>query len=91
MGRAEISWNRVNEAGEKRQAYAHHIGDRWIFFQRPRRFDEWEENKEPSLEDWFELLDGVRRRINRRLQRPEEEARVIKRIRELYPDAEIPE
>ena len=28
---------------------------------------------EPPLEDWQELLDAVRRRINRRLLRPEEE------------------
>jgi hypothetical protein len=33
----------------------------------------------------------VRRRINRRLVRPEEEARVVKRMRELFPEAEIPE
>ena len=91
MGKAEISWNRVNEDGEKRQAFAHHVGDRWIFFARPRRFDEWEELKNPPLDDWLELLDGVRRRINRRLVRPEEEARVIKRIKELFPEANIPE
>jgi len=91
MAKAEISWNRTTEDGEKRQAYAHHVGNRWIFYSRNKRFDEWEENKNPPLEDWLELLDGVRRRINRRLVRPEEEARVIKRIRELFPEAEIPE
>lgn len=90
MAKAEISWNRVSDDGVKRQAYAHHIGDRWIFYARPKRFEEWAELKSPPLEDWLELLDGVRRRINRRLLRPEEEARVIKRIRELFPDAEIP-
>ena len=91
MAKAEISWNRVSEDGQKRQAYAHHVGTGWIFYSRAKRFDEWEENKNPPLEDWLELLDGVRRRINRRLLRPEEEARVVKRIRELYPEAEIPE
>jgi hypothetical protein len=90
MAKAEISWNRVSEDGVKRQAYAHHIGDRWIFYARPKRFEEWEEVKAPDLDDWLELLDGVRRRINRRLVRPEEEARVIKRIHELFPDADIP-
>ena len=90
MAKAEISWKRNTEDGEPLQVYAHHVGDRWIFFQRPRRFDEWAEVDEPPLEDWYELLDGVRRRIDRRLVRPEEEARVIKRIRELFPDAEIP-
>jgi hypothetical protein len=91
MAKAEISWNRVNEEGQKRQAYAHHVGNRWIFYQREKRFDDWEENKNPSLDDWLELLDGVRRRIARRLVRPEEEGRVVKRIRELYPEAVIPE
>lgn len=91
MAKAEISWNRVNEEGEKRQAYARHVGNRWIFYSRARRFDEWQENEEPPLEDWLELLDGVRRRINRRLLRPEEEARVVKRIRELFPETKIPD
>jgi hypothetical protein len=90
MAKAEISWKRVTEDGEKLQVYAHHVGDRWIFYQRGKRFDEWEQNDEPPLDDWFELLDGVRRRISRRLVRPEEEARVIKRIRELFPEVEIP-
>ena len=90
MAKAEISWNRVSEDGVKRQAYAHHIGNRWIFYARAKRFEEWQEIKDPGLDDWLELLDGVRRRINRRLVRPEEEARVIKRIHELFPDADIP-
>jgi len=90
MAKAEISWKRITEDGEKLQVYAHHVGDRWIFYQRGKRFDEWQQNDEPPLDDWFELLDGVRRRISRRLVRPEEEARVIKRIRELFPEVEIP-
>jgi hypothetical protein len=44
---------------------------------------------EPPLEDWLELLDAVERRINRRLLRPEEEARVRKSIRERFPEAEL--
>ena len=91
MAKAEISWKRKTAEGETLQVYAHHVGDRWIFYSRLRRFDDWEKNDKPPLEDWLELLDGVRRRINRRLVRPEEEARVAKRIRELFPDADIPE
>jgi hypothetical protein len=91
MAKAEISWKRETPEGEVRQVYAHHVGNRWIFYSRAKRFDDWEENEDPPLEDWLELLDGVRRRINRRLVRPEEEGRVIKRIRELFPEAEIPE
>jgi hypothetical protein len=91
MAKAEISWKRVTEDGTKLQVYAQHVGSRWIFYQREKRFDVWQENEEPPLEDWLELLDSVRRRINRRLQRPEEEGRLVKRIRELFPEAEIPE
>lgn len=91
MAKAEISWKRTTDEGEKLQVYAHHVGNRWIFYQRARRFDDWQENEDPPLEDWLELLDAVRRRINRRLVRPEEEERVIKRIRELFPETKIPE
>jgi hypothetical protein len=90
MAKAEISWKRRTEEGESLQVYVHHVGNRWIFYQREKRFDDWQQNDDPPLEDWLELLDAVRRRINRRLLRPEEEGRVTKRIRELFPDAEIP-
>ena len=89
MGRAEISWKKRTEEGEKREVYAKHVGDQWQFFEREKRFDDWQPLPQPLLEDWVELLDGVRRRINRRLLRPEEEERVIKAIRLRYPDAEL--
>jgi hypothetical protein len=89
MGRAEISWKKRNEEGEKREVYAKHVGNQWVFFDREKRFDDWQPLEQPSLDDWMELLDGVRRRINRRLLRPEEEERVIKAIRLRFPDAEL--
>lgn len=89
MGRAEISWKKRTEEGEKREVYAKHIGDQWIFYSREKRFDDWEALPQPPLDDWLELLDGVRRRIGRRLLRPEEEERVIKAILLRYPAAEV--
>lgn len=89
MAKGEICWIRTNDEGEKFQVYAHRIGDQWTFYIRRRRFDEWEENKQPPLEDWMELLDAVKRRVPRRLVRPEEVQRVEKRIRELFPEAEF--
>ena len=71
------------------QVYVQHVGRDWRFFARERRFDQWQPVQQPPLEDWLELLDAVRRRINRRLLRPEEEARVVKSIRERYPDAKL--
>jgi hypothetical protein len=89
MGRAEISWKKRTEEGEKREVYAKHVGDQWLFYSREKRFDDWEPLAQPLLDDWLELLDGVRRRIGRRLLRPEEEQRVIKAILLRYPEAEI--
>ena len=89
MAKAEISWTRANEEGEKLQVYAHHFGNRWIFYQRRRRYDEWQENKQPPIEDWLELLDSIRRRVQRRLLRPEEVQRVEKTIRERFPGTKL--
>ena len=88
MGKAEISWKTRDADGVRREVYAKHVGDQWNFFARTQRFDEWEPLTQPPLEDWLELLDGVRRRIGRRLLRPEEEARVLKTIQTRFPDAE---
>jgi hypothetical protein len=89
MAKAEISWKRVTEEGVRIQVYARHVGRDWRFFARERRYDQWQAIKEPPLEDWLELLDSVRRRINRRLLRPEEEGRVARSILERFPDAKF--
>jgi hypothetical protein len=89
MAKAEISWIRVTDDGLKLQVYAQRIGREWKFFVREKRYDQWQP-LEPPLEDWLELLDAVKRRINRRLLQPEEEFRVKSRIREHFPEAEIP-
>ena len=87
--KAEISWKRVNEEGKKLQVYAHHVGNQWIFYVRQQRYDQWQRQEFPPLEDWLELLDAVRRRAARRLLRPEEITRVEKKIRELFPEAQF--
>ena len=89
MAKAEISWKRITDDGIRLQVYAQHVGRDWIFYAREKRYDQWQAVPEPSLEDWLQLLDAVRRRINRRLLRPEEEARVEKTIREKFPEAEF--
>lgn len=89
MPKAEISWKRVTEDGVRLQVYAQHVGRDWRFYVREKRYDLWRRVEEPPLEDWIALLDSVQRRINRRLLRPEEEARVKQSIRERFPDAEL--
>ena len=86
MAKAEISWKRRTEEGERIEVYAQHVGRDWRFFQRERRFEQWQAVAEPPLADWLELLDAVRRRINRRLLRPAEEDRVKKSIHERFPE-----
>jgi hypothetical protein len=87
--KAEISWKRRTEEGERLEIYAHRVGNRWNFYARSRRYERWEPLEQPPLEDWLELLDAVRRRVARRLLRPEEVERVEKSIRENFPEAEL--
>jgi hypothetical protein len=87
MAKAEISWNGRAEDGEPRLVYAQHVGNRWLFYARARRYDRWQPVVEPPLEDWLALLDAVERRVNRRRLRPEEPERIRRAIRERFPDA----
>ena len=89
MGRGEISWKGEDSEGVRREVYAHQVGNDWRFFVRAKRFDQWASLPRPGLEDWLQLLDGVRRRIARRLVRPEEEARLKKTIVELFPGTKL--
>jgi hypothetical protein len=89
MPKAEISWKRVTEEGDRLQVYAQHVGGDWRFYAREKRYDQWQAVQEPPLEDWLELLDAIQRLINRRRLRPEEEDRVKKSIRERFPEAEV--
>ncbi len=87
--KAEISWKGRTDEGLRREVYAQHVGDRWLFYAREKRYDRWEALKQPPIDDWLELLDSVRRRIARRLLRPEEEQRLVKTILERFPGTEL--
>lgn len=85
MAKAEIGFERTLEDGSLRQVYVAHNGGNYRFFAREKRFDNWEPEKTPPLEDWLEFLDCVRRRIARRKLMPDEETRVMQCIREHFP------
>jgi len=89
MPKAEISWKRVTEDGEKLQVYVQRVSREWKFFHRAKRFENWVPVKEPPLEDWLELLDAVQRLVNRRRYQPDDEVRVRAQIRERFPEAEV--
>ena len=89
MPKAEISWKRVTEDGEKLQVYAQHVGREWKFFHRQKRFDVWQPVKEPPLEDWLELHDALQRLVTRRRYQPDDEERLRRMIRERFPETKI--
>jgi hypothetical protein len=89
MAKSEISWKGRTAEGVRRQVYARRVGREWRFYVREKRYDCWKAMSEPPLEDWMELLDGVRRRVARRLLPPAEEDRLLKRIRERFPEAGV--
>lgn len=89
MPKAEISWKRVTEDGEKLQVNAQQVGRDWHFFHREKRFDQWRRVEKPPLEDWLALLDSIQRLINRRRYQPVDEERLRSQIRERFPEAEI--
>jgi hypothetical protein len=89
MPKAEISWKRVTDQGEKLQVYVQRVKREWRFFHRGKRFDNWEPVAEPPLEDWLELLDAVQRLVNRRRYQPDDEVLLRRQIREHFPEADV--
>jgi hypothetical protein len=89
MAKAEISWRRVSEEGERIQCYAQRVGGEYVFYRRSKRFDNWERMEKPPLEDWLELLDSVQRRVQRMLMPPDEEVRVKKMILDRFPETKF--
>ena len=89
MARADISWVRTTADGEKLQVYAHQVGARWDFFCRPGRHDDWQAMASPPLEDWLEVLDGVRRRAQRRLYSPEDVGKLEALVRKRFPGVKV--
>ena len=87
--KGDIGWKRSDAEGECVQVSAKKIGNRWLFHIRGKRNERWLEHAKPPLEDWLELLDAVRRRIQRDLIPEIEEDRLIKTIREKFPEATL--
>ena len=90
MAKGEISWKGTFEDGRRRQAYAKKVGNQWRFYDREKRFDSWERILRPSLDDWLCLMDGVDRRVHRRLLQPQDAQRLRQTIKERFPEIDIP-
>lgn len=87
--KAQIGWERRLEDGSKLEVYVIHTGGQYRFFAREKRYYEWQPVKEPPIEDWLELLDAVRRRITRRKLMPDDEERLVRAIKERFPEVEV--
>ena len=84
--KGEISWKRRDEYGERMECDARTERNVRTFFRRERRLDRRESYPDPVFEDWLELLDGVRRRVPRRKMEPADEHRLVRTIKEKFPD-----
>jgi hypothetical protein len=89
MPKAEISWKRRTDEGQKLQVYAQRVGGEWLFYRREKRYDQWQPVPDPPLEDWMELLDAVQRLVTRRRLQPVHEDHVRRRIRERFPETAV--
>jgi hypothetical protein len=87
--KAEIGFERKLEDGTKWEVYVNHTGGNYRFYARAKRFDEWEAVEIPPIEDWLMLLDAVRRRVTRRKLMPDDEERLVRTIKERFPEAEV--
>ena len=87
--KGDIGWKRQTSEGDRIRVKAKKVGNRWLFHIRDKRFDRWQDYAEPELADWLELLDAVRRRIHRDLIPEIEEDRLIRAIKEHYPEATV--
>ena len=65
--KGDIGWKRQTSEDDRIRVKAKKVGNRWLFHIRDKRFDSWQDYAEPELADWLELLDAVRRRIQRDL------------------------
>jgi hypothetical protein len=88
--KTEIAWRRLDAEGRKVDVYARRFGGKWEFHQRHRRNDLWRRIEDPSLEDWFTLLDSLERRVPRSLFTPDDVKRVRQTILELHPGTQLP-
>ena len=91
MAKGEISWKGSFEDGRKRQAYAKKIGRNWRFFDREKRYDNWEPVLKPEFEDWIALLDGVDRRVHRHRKLMKGERKIMVAMHYVVMVAEPPD
>lgn len=87
MAKKEISWKRKDEDGNRCQVKAHQSRSHWDFFVREGRFDEWMPLPHPPLEDWLALLDGLERRVVRRMYGEADIKQVKTFIHQNFPEA----
>jgi hypothetical protein len=90
-------WQKVRSVGkvvsrtvERGRLMPRKLVRNWRFFDREKRYDNWEPVLKPEFDDWIELLDGVDRRVHRRLLQPQDANRLRQKIKELFPGADVP-
>lgn len=81
----EIQWTDTDpETGEKRFVRVERFAQRWNFFVRFRRRENWTKPRQITLEMWEQLLDGLERRYTRREGVSEADLQAVKRTIQHY-------
>jgi hypothetical protein len=93
MAKDNISWVRKDQDDSSLELYAHRVGTQWHFYCRPGRDQgrnwEWQKLEAPLIEDWLEVLDGVRRRVARNQFLPKDVLAIEAEMRRQFPRVEF--
>jgi|GEM_PF-4606078 len=77
--RREITWVEKLPDRIKREVRVHFYGNKLFWKEKFSDKEDWDEEMEPSEEDWAQLLDEVQRRFQRRKARQEDLDAVLNR------------
>jgi hypothetical protein len=85
MGKQEVGWSFRLEDGDKREVLARRVGGCWFFMERNGRYDPWRDIEDPCREYWDRLLDGLKRRYQRKGFSDADVREVERMISERFP------
>jgi hypothetical protein len=81
----EVQWTDNDpETGEKRFVSVERFANRWKFWVRFRRREDWQTPKRVTREMWEELLDALERRYQRREGVSEDDLASVRKILMTY-------
>jgi hypothetical protein len=82
----QIQWTDIDaETGARRFIRAEKFAGRWEFRWRATRRGDWTRGLQPTQAMWLEVLDGLRRRYQRREGVSDEDVAQVEKILAAWP------